>query len=120
MISDAELIYNFLSSPGPVPDKADVIIALGTYDLRVADYAAEVFLSAQPPRRSFLQSAAAVGEYRRRTFSSRPPRPIRVKTSAFQGSFCLSVGFSLRRVLPSASPTWQSAPGRQAQSSGRK
>ena len=40
MLSDAELIYNFLSSPGPVPDRADLIIALGTYDLRVADYAA--------------------------------------------------------------------------------
>ena len=49
MISDAELIYNFLSFPGPVPDKADVIIALGTYDLRVADYAAEVFLSGRAP-----------------------------------------------------------------------
>ena len=49
MISDAELIYNFLSAPGPVPDMADVIIALGTYDLRVADYAAEVFLSGRAP-----------------------------------------------------------------------
>ena len=49
MISDAELIYNFLSAPGPVPDKADVIIALGTYDLRVADYAAEGFLSGRAP-----------------------------------------------------------------------
>ena len=49
MISDAERVYNFLSSPGPVPDHADVIIALGTYDLRVADYAAEVFLSGRAP-----------------------------------------------------------------------
>ena len=49
MISDAELIYRFLSSPGPVPDRADIIIALGTYDLRVADYAAEVFLSGRAP-----------------------------------------------------------------------
>ena len=120
MISDAELIYNFLSAPGPVPDKADVIIALGTYDLRVADYAAEVFLSgrapllicsgglgkltssgsslhpfSRPPRRSFLQSTAALWACRRRIFSSRQPRPTRVKTSAFQGSFCLSGGFSL-------------------------
>ncbi|MBQ9662575.1 MAG: YdcF family protein [Oscillospiraceae bacterium] len=49
MNSDAELIYNFLSAPGPVPDRADVIIALGTYDLRVADYAAEVYLSGKAP-----------------------------------------------------------------------
>ena len=49
MNSDAELIYQFLSAPGPVPDRADVIIALGTYDLRVADYAAEVFLSGRAP-----------------------------------------------------------------------
>ena len=49
MISDVELIYDFLSSPGPVPDHADVIIALGTHDLRVADYAAEVFLSGRAP-----------------------------------------------------------------------
>ena len=49
MISDAELIYNFLSSPGPVPDHADFIIALGTHDLRVASYAAEVFLSGRAP-----------------------------------------------------------------------
>ena len=49
MISDVELIYDFLSSPGPVPDHADVIIALGTHDLRVADYAAEIFLSGRAP-----------------------------------------------------------------------
>ena len=49
MNSDAELIYQFLSAPGPVPERADVIIALGTYDLRVADYAAEVFLSGRAP-----------------------------------------------------------------------
>ena len=30
MISDAELVYNYLSAPGPVPDHADLIIALGT------------------------------------------------------------------------------------------
>ena len=49
MNSDAELIYQFLSAPGPVPEQADIIIALGTYDLRVADYAAEVFLSGRAP-----------------------------------------------------------------------
>ena len=49
MNSDAELIYQFLSAPGPVPERADIIIALGTYDLRVADYAAEVFLSGRAP-----------------------------------------------------------------------
>ena len=49
MNSDAELIYQFLSAPGPVPERADIIIALGTYDLRVADYAAEVYLSGRAP-----------------------------------------------------------------------
>ena len=79
MISDAELIYNFLSSPGPVPDKADVIIALGTYDLRVADYAAEVFLSGRAP---LLICSGGLGKLTSSLFTGVPSEDILIEAAS--------------------------------------
>ena len=47
--NDAQAIYCFLSDVPPVPAHADLILAAGTYDLRVADHAAELFLAGHAP-----------------------------------------------------------------------
>ena len=46
---DAEHIYNFLAEREPLPAHADFILAAGTYDLRVADHAARLFLEGYAP-----------------------------------------------------------------------
>ncbi|MCR4883982.1 MAG: YdcF family protein [Clostridiales bacterium] len=45
----AECLYRFLSSAPPPPKKADLILALGSHDLRVADHAAGLYLSGAAP-----------------------------------------------------------------------
>ena len=46
---DAGQIYNFLAEREPLPEHADFILAAGTYDLRVADHAARLFLDGYAP-----------------------------------------------------------------------
>ena len=46
---DAEQVYNFLAETDPLPERADFILAAGTYDLRVADHAARLFLDGYAP-----------------------------------------------------------------------
>ena len=46
---DAETVYNFLAEAPALPDRADLILAAGTYDLRVADHAAKLFLEGHAP-----------------------------------------------------------------------
>ena len=46
---DAEQIYCFLAEHDPLPEAADIILAAGTYDLRVADHAARLFLDGYAP-----------------------------------------------------------------------
>jgi len=41
---DAETIYDFLAQAPALPEYADLILAAGTYDLRVADHAAKLYL----------------------------------------------------------------------------
>ena len=45
----ARQVYDFLSACPPPPEKADVILALGSHDLRVPDHAAALFLSGAAP-----------------------------------------------------------------------
>jgi len=43
IFKDAKILYEFHSACDNVPIKADIIIALGSHDIRVADYAAELY-----------------------------------------------------------------------------
>ncbi len=45
----AKCLYDFISACPPLPEKADVILALGSHDLRVPDHAAALFLSGAAP-----------------------------------------------------------------------
>ena len=49
ILADAEIIYDFLADVPPVPDRADIILAAGSHDLRGAERAAELFLSGTAP-----------------------------------------------------------------------
>lgn len=46
----AEIVFDFLAEVPPLPDHADLILAAGTYDLRVADHAADLYLRGFAPR----------------------------------------------------------------------
>ena len=48
-LENAKIIYDFLSDTPPLPIKADLILAAGTYDLRVADHAADLYLQGYAP-----------------------------------------------------------------------
>ena len=41
----AKRLYDFMSACPPCPDRADVILALGSHDLRVPDHAASLYLA---------------------------------------------------------------------------
>ncbi len=43
VMQDARTVYDFLSDWPAVPEHADLILAAGTYDLRVADHAARLY-----------------------------------------------------------------------------
>lgn len=45
----AQCLYDFLSACPPPPEKADVILALGSHDLRVPDHAAALYLAGAAP-----------------------------------------------------------------------
>ena len=45
----AKRLYDFMSACPPCPDRADVILALGSHDLRVPDHAAGLFLAGAAP-----------------------------------------------------------------------
>ena len=47
---NAEIVFDFLAEVPPLPDRADLILAAGTYDLRVADHAADLYLRGFAPR----------------------------------------------------------------------
>lgn len=47
ILADAKALYDFHSQCDGYPIKADIILAAGSHDLRVADHAAELFLSGQ-------------------------------------------------------------------------
>ncbi len=46
---DAETIYDFLAEAPALPEHADLILAAGTWDLRVADHAAALWLAGRAP-----------------------------------------------------------------------
>ena len=46
---DAEAVYDFLAEAPALPDHANLILAAGTYDLRVADHAAKLYLEGHAP-----------------------------------------------------------------------
>ncbi len=48
ILRDAETVYDYLSEV-PSVDRADLILAAGSHDLRVADHAAELYLSGAAP-----------------------------------------------------------------------
>ena len=48
VLSDAEKLYDFLSD-APRAEHADLILAAGSHDLRVADFAAELYLAGAAP-----------------------------------------------------------------------
>jgi len=45
----AKRLYDFMSACPPCPDRADVILALGSHDLRVPDHAAGLYLAGAAP-----------------------------------------------------------------------
>ena len=45
----AKSLYDFLSSCPPAPAKADLLLALGSHDLRVPDHAAALYLAGAAP-----------------------------------------------------------------------
>ena len=49
ILSDAGAVYDFLAAMPPLPRRADLILAAGTYDLRVADHAATLWLQGYAP-----------------------------------------------------------------------
>lgn len=49
-VEDAGELYRFLSQQAPAPEKADLILALGSHDVEVADHAARLYLAGQAPR----------------------------------------------------------------------
>lgn len=50
ILKDAELLFRFQANCGGSPEKADLILAAGSHDLRVPRHAAELFLSGTAPR----------------------------------------------------------------------
>lgn len=49
VIRDARRLYQFLSEHGPAPERADLILAAGSHDVRVADHAAGLFQAGRAP-----------------------------------------------------------------------
>ena len=49
IFADAKKIYDFLADVPPAPEKADIILAAGSHDLRGAERAAELFLKGVAP-----------------------------------------------------------------------
>ena len=45
ILADAEAVYNFLADMPPSPEKADMILAAGSHDLRAAEHAAQLYLN---------------------------------------------------------------------------
>ena len=45
----AKRLYDFMSACPPMPEKADLILALGSHDMRVPDHAATLYLSGTAP-----------------------------------------------------------------------
>ncbi len=49
ILADSESVYNFLADCPALPEKADLILAAGTHDLRVADHAADLYQKGYAP-----------------------------------------------------------------------
>ena len=49
ILADAKVIYDFLADVPPAPEKADIILAAGSHDLRGAEHAAKLFLKGVAP-----------------------------------------------------------------------
>lgn len=49
ILADAEIVYNYLADVPPAPERADIILAAGSHDLRVAEYAAKLFSRGAAP-----------------------------------------------------------------------
>ncbi len=49
VLTDAELLYDFLSACPALPDRADLILATGSHDCRGADHAAALYLRGLAP-----------------------------------------------------------------------
>lgn len=48
-LRDARALYDFLSGCGGAPERADLILAAGSHDVRVAEHAARLFLAGRAP-----------------------------------------------------------------------
>ena len=49
ILKNAKIVFDYLANVPPLPDHADLILAAGTYDLRVADHAADLYLRGYAP-----------------------------------------------------------------------
>ena len=49
ILADAKRVYEFLADVPPAPEKADIILAAGSHDLRGAEHAAKLFLGGVAP-----------------------------------------------------------------------
>ncbi len=49
ILRDARALYEFLSGHREAPDRADILLALGSHDVRVADHAARLWLRGRAP-----------------------------------------------------------------------
>ena len=92
MRKDAEILYRFLSSTEEAPERADLIIALGSHDLRVADYAAKLFLAGRAP---LLVCSGGLGKMTENCF----PKP---EAELFAGR-CIALGVPEENILVEAS-----------------
>ena len=131
----AKRLYDFMSDCPPAPEKADVILALGSHDLRVPDHAASLYLSGIAPL------IVCTGGYGKMTegafpkpegvlFAERcvargvPAEAILVEDRAantgenFSLSRKLVRGMQTKQGSLSASPIWRSALGLPARGSG--
>ena len=133
----AKRLYDFMSACPPCPDRADVILALGSHDLRVPDHAAGLYLAGAAP---IIICSGGYGKMTEGTFpkpegvlfaerciaSGVPEGCVLIEDKAtntgenFSLSGRLAQAEKSKRALPSASPTWRSAPWPRDKSSGRK
>ena len=49
ILADAEAVYNFLADAPSAQEKADIILAAGSHDLRAAEHAAQLYLNGIAP-----------------------------------------------------------------------
>ena len=84
----ARNLYDFMSSCPPCPDRADMILALGSHDLRVPEHAASLYLAGTAP---IVICSGGFGKMTENTF----PKP----EGAVFAERCMELGVPKDRLL---------------------